>query len=92
MLISELLRQYGDLYLSDKILDDLGIPKPKVLDMMLSYKQVKELVNGDPYSIIGKLKVLYGCQYEEMQISLSILCRHYHLNQSEAYQKLQEGI
>lgn len=90
MLISELLKLYGDIYISEEILNMVGIVLPKTIDMMLSYKQVRALVNGDAYSIIGKLKVLYGCQYEEMQIPLSILCQHYHLNQNEAYQKLQE--
>lgn len=90
MLISEILKLYGDVYISEEILNMVGIALPKTIDMMLSYKQVKKLINGDPYSIIGKLKVLYGCQYEEMQIPLSILCQHYCLNQNEAYQKLQE--
>lgn len=89
MLISELLKRYGDIYLSEQILDQLGIKVSKPSDMMLNYKDVKILVKGEPYQIIAKLKLIYGCQYEENLISLSNLCTYYGLDRDGALQKLK---
>ena len=90
MLMSEVLKEYGDFNLSDTVLAQMGIEKPKSIDVMLDYKQVRALVKGNPYSIIGRLKSKYRCDYEEMLIPLLMLCDHYHLKPYEAYEKLKE--
>ena len=90
MLISEVLRDFGDLYLPESVLKQIGIEIPKSKDLMIGVAAIPKLIKKDPYKVIGMIKTLNGWEYEENLIPLSALCAYYHLNINGAYELLQE--
>ena len=90
MLISEVLRDFGDLYLPESVLKQIGIEIPKSKDLMIGVAAIPKLIKKDPYKVIGQIKAVNGWGYEENLIPLSALCAYYHLNINGAYELLQE--
>lgn len=89
MLISEILSKIGDIYISDKILGELGIEIPQSVDVMIGYREVNQLVKADAYRVIGQIKSRYGLTYSDNLIPLSLLCQHYGMDINGAYELIK---
>ena len=91
MKMSQVINTYGDLELSPKIEELLGIKK-RTCDIMLNAEDVNLILNTTTaYVIIAKLKAHYCLAYEGAKIPLKLLCDYYSLDVDGAYEVIKKA-
>lgn len=75
MTVQEILDNYGNVVIPDRVLIQLGI---KEEDVLLNAKEVKEITrSSQPYEVIERLKKKNGLTYPEKKIARSIIRKEY---------------